>query len=104
MRSIKKNDKVIVKTGKDKGKEGEVLSVNPETGRVLVAGVNQVKKHTRPTQQSAGGVIEMEAPVDISNLQVVCPKCNKPTRIKMETLEDGERVRVCKKCGEMVVQ
>ena len=103
MFTIKKKDKVIVRTGKDKGKQGEVKKVYPESRRVLVEKVNLVKKHARPTQQSPGGVVEREAPVRISNLQLVCPKCSKPTRIKFDTLEDGEKVRVCKKCGEMVL-
>lgn len=103
MRTIRRKDTVIVKTGKDKGKKGEVLRVYPEKGRALVEGINKVKKHQRPTQQMQGGVIEKEASMDISNLQVICPKCDKPTRIKADTLEDGEKVRICKKCGEMVV-
>ncbi len=103
MRVIRKKDTVVVKTGKDKGKQGEVLRVYPKKGRALVAGINKVKKHQRPTQTSEGGVIEMEASIDMSNLQLVCPKCSNPTRIKIDTLEDGDKVRICKKCGEMVV-
>ena len=100
---IKKKDNVLVRTGKDKGKQGQVKTVFPERQRAIVEKVNLVKKHTRATQQSPGGVIEIEAPIRLSNLQLVCPKCDKPTRIKFDTLEDGEKVRICKKCGEMVL-
>jgi len=100
---IKKKDTVIAKTGKDKGKQGEVLKIVKKSNRAYVSKINLMKKHTRPTQQSPGGVIETEAPVHISNLQLVCPKCSQPTKVKFDRLEDGEKVRVCKKCGEMIV-
>ena len=100
---IKKKDTVLVKAGKDKGKQGEVLKVFAEKQRATVSKVNLVKKHTRSTQQTPGGVVEKEAAIHVSNLQVVCPKCSKPTRIKYDRLENKETVRVCKKCGEMIV-
>lgn len=103
MLHIKKKDKVIILTGKDKGKTGEVLRILPEKGRVIVSKVNFIKKHTRGTQTQPGGIHEKEAPLNISNVMLVCNKCNKPTRIKRETLADGQKVRMCKKCGEILV-
>ncbi len=103
MLKVKKKDTVIVKKGKDKGKQGEVMKIFANSNRVIVSKINIVKRHTRPTQQNPGGVVEKEASVHISNLQLVCPKCSQPTRIKFDRLEDGEKVRVCKKCGEMIV-
>lgn len=98
---IKKDDKVIVNAGKEKGKIGTVLRVDSEKGRVIVEKVNIVKKHARPSAKTAqGGIIEKEAPLDISNVMVVCNKCTEPTRIGTSLLEDGSKVRVCKKCGE----
>jgi len=98
---IKKNDKVIVLSGKEKGKIGAVLKVNTEKGRVIVEKVNMVKRHSKPTGKTAqGGIIEKEASIHISNLMVVCNKCADPTRIGMRRLEDGSKVRVCKKCNE----
>jgi len=103
MLSIKKKDKVVVKTGKDKGKTGEVLKVFPETSRVIVSKINFIKRHTRPTQTEPGGITEKESPIHISNVQLICPKCNQATRVKMDRLSDGKKIRVCRKCGEMVV-
>ena len=98
---IKKDDKVIVILGKDRGKIGTVLMVDSEKGRVIVEKVNIVKKHARPSAKTAqGGIIEKEAPLDISNVMVVCNKCAEPTRIANTVLEDGSKVRICKKCGE----
>jgi large subunit ribosomal protein L24 len=98
---IKKDDKVIVNAGKEKGKIGTVLRVDSEKGRVIVEKVNIVKKHARPSAKTAqGGIIEKEAPLDISNVMVVCNKCTEPTRIGNRLLEDGSKVRICKKCGE----
>ena len=100
---IKKDDKVIVIGGKEKGKIGGVLKVDSEKGRVVVEKVNMVKRHSKPSMQSGqGGIIEKEAPLDISNLMIVCNKCKEPTRIASRRLEDGSRVRVCKKCSEPV--
>jgi large subunit ribosomal protein L24 len=103
MLTIKKKDKVIVLTGKDKGKQGEVLKVFPEENRVIVAKINFVKRHTRATQTEPGGIREKEAPIAIANVMLVCPKCNQPSRPKFDVLSDGKKVRVCRKCGEMIV-
>jgi large subunit ribosomal protein L24 len=100
---IKKNDKVVVLAGKEKGKIGTVLRVDSEKGRVLVEKVNMVKRHTRPGgKQAQGGIIEKEAPLQISNVMIMCNKCAEPARIGKRVLEDGSRVRVCKKCGELL--
>jgi len=101
--TVKKKDKVIVKTGKDKGKTGEVLKVFPQTSRLIVSKINFIKRHTRPTQISPGGITEKESPVHISNVQLICPKCNRATRVKIDHLSDGKKIRVCRKCGEMIV-
>jgi large subunit ribosomal protein L24 len=99
--AIKKNDVVAVIAGKDKGKSGRVISVFPKKDRVLVEKVNFVKRHTRPRGQThKGGILERESPIHISNVMVLCGKCEKPTRIGKLQLQDGKRVRVCRKCGE----
>ena len=97
---IKKDDRVMVTTGRERGKIGRVLKVEPGKGRVLVEKVNMVKRHSRPNQQGQGGILEKEAPLNISNVMVVCPKCNEATRTGSKALEDGSRVRYCKKCSE----
>ena len=99
---IKKGDKVVVLTGRDKGKEGEVLQVLPSENRLVVQGVNVVKRHTRPTQTNAGGIVEKEAPLAISNVAHVDPKDGKPTRVGFKTLEDGKKVRFAKRSGEVI--
>ena len=100
---IRKKDKVKIITGNDKGREGVVLKVYPDTNRVIVEKVNMIKRHTRQSQQSPqGGIVEKEAPVSVTNVMLVCPKCSKPARTGTEVLEDGSRVRSCKKCGEML--
>jgi len=99
---IKTKDKVVVLTGKDKGKTGEVLKVFPAENRVVVQGVNVVKKHTRPSARSQGGIVEMEAPIDVSNVAHLDPKDNKPTRVGFKVLEDGRKVRVAKRSGEII--
>lgn len=99
---VKKGDKVVVITGKDKGKSGEVLEVIPSTNRVRVQGVNMVKRHTRPTQFAAGGIIEKEAPVHVSNVAHIDPKSNEPTRVGIRVLEDGRKVRFAKRSGEVI--
>jgi large subunit ribosomal protein L24 len=104
MLHLKKKDKVIVLSGKDKGKKGEVLKLVPEKNQVIVSKVNFVKKHSRPNPQSGGGgIIQQEAAFNISKVMLLCTKCNKPTRIKIDTLADGKKVRMCKKCGEILV-
>ncbi len=99
---LKKNDKVRVIAGKDKGKEGNVISFVPEKNRVIVEGVNIIKKHQKPTQMTKGGIIEKEASIHISNVMLVCPHCGKATRVGIKYLETGEKVRYCKKCGETI--
>ena len=99
---VRKNDTVIVISGKDKGKTGEVLKVIPKTGRVIVKGVNIVKKHQKPNKQNMqGGIVEMEAAINSSKVMLYCEKCKKATRISNKIMEDGSKVRVCKKCGEI---
>lgn len=98
---IKKGDTVVVIAGKDKGKKGKVLSVFPKKERLIVENINMATKHVRPTRQiQQGGIVHQEAPIHISNVMLLCKKCNKPTRIGMKMLDDGTKVRVCKKCGE----
>ena len=99
---IKKGDKVVVLTGRDKGKEGEVLKVLPTDDRAVVQGVNRVKRHQRPTQTSAGGIIEREAPIHMSNLAHLDPKDGKPTRVGTKVLNDGRKVRFAKRSGEQI--
>lgn len=97
--SVKKGDNVLVLSGKDKGKQGEVLEVVRETGRVLVAGVNIQAHHKKPrSKDDKGGILKTEGAIDISNVQVVCPTCKKATRVA-HSLVDGKSTRVCKKCG-----
>jgi large subunit ribosomal protein L24 len=103
MLNIKKKDKVVVLSGKDKGKQGEVLVLDPVKMTAVVAKINFVKKHKRATQQDPGGIHEKEAAVSISKLMLVCPKCSQPNRPKFDTLSDGKKVRVCRKCGEMII-
>lgn len=98
---IKKGDKVIVLTGKDKGKTGEVTKVLPKEDRVVVAGVNTVKRHQRPTQTSPGGIEEKDAPIHVSNVALADPKSDKPTRVGF-TVKDGKKVRVVKASGEVI--
>jgi large subunit ribosomal protein L24 len=100
---IKKKDKVYVLAGKDKGKTGDVLKCFFDTNRVIVSKINLVKRHTKPTKTDPGGIHEKEASIDISNVQLVCAKCGKRTRVKYETIAAGEKVRVCKKCGEIII-
>ncbi len=99
---IKSKDKVVVLTGKDKGKTGEVVKVLPKEERVVVSGVNIVKKHTRPSARSEGGIVEIEAPIHVSNVAHVDPKDGKPTRVGFKILEDGRKVRVAKRSGETI--
>jgi len=99
---IKKGDVVIVNAGNDKGKTGKVLSVNPEKERAVVEGINMVKKHTKPnSKQPQGGIIEQEASIHISNLNLIDPKTNKATRVALKVV-DGKKVRIAKKSGEEI--
>ena len=100
---IKKDDTVIVIAGKDKGRSGRVLKVLPKEDRVVVEGINLVKRHTAPNvTHPNGGVISKEAPLHASNVQLVCPECSAPTRIGHRVLEDGRKVRICRKCEGVV--
>ena len=99
---VKKGDTVIVVAGKDKGKRGEVLRSIPADWRVVVQGVNVVKRHTRPAAGQPGGIVEKEAPIHVSNVMLVDPKTDKPTRVGRKTLEDGRRVRYAKGSGEVI--
>ena len=98
--NVKKGDRVRALTGKDAGAEGVVLEAYPQKQRVKVEKVNVVKKHLRPTQANpSGGISEMEAPIHVSNVAVICPDCKKPTRINNRR-ENGKKIRVCNKCGK----
>ena len=101
---IRKNDNVVVTTGKDRGKRGRVLRVVPEKNRLVVEGVNMIKRHTKanPQRQVKGGLIEREAPLAASNVQLLCPECGKPTRLGRKILGDGRKVRICRKCEGVV--
>lgn len=102
--ALKKNDNVVVITGRDAGKRGRVLRVVADKGRVVVEGVNIIKRHTRPNPQRnvKGGIVEREAALHASNVQLVCPECGAKTRIGRRLLEDGRRVRYCVKCKGVV--
>jgi large subunit ribosomal protein L24 len=101
--TLKKNDKVMVISGKEKGKVGKILKVFPEKNRVIVEKVNYIKRHTRPGGKvSKGGIIEKEASLHGSNVMLICAKCTDPVRVGARLLDDGQRVRVCKKCGEIL--
>jgi len=97
------DDTVLVIQGKDKGKRGRVIESMPERDRLLVQGVNQVKRHLRRTSADRpGGIVERESPIHVSNVMLVCPKCDETTRVGKRRLDSGEKVRVCKKCGEII--
>ena len=98
---IKKGDQVIVITGRDKGKTGEVIKSMPKENKVIVQGINLVKRHTKPTQESAGGIISKEAPIHVSNVALIDPKDGKATRVGFK-VEDGKKVRVSKRSGEVI--
>jgi len=99
---IKKGDNVIVLAGRDKGRKGQVSAVLPSAGRAVVAGVNLVKRHTKATAQSEGGILSKEASIDLSNLAIADPKDGKPTRVGFKTLEDGRKVRFAKRSGDLI--
>ena len=100
---VHREDTVVVLAGKDRGKKGRVIRVLIKADKVLVEKVNMVKRHTRPNQElPQGGIVEKEAPIHVSNLQVICSKCGKPTRIAHKTLASGQKSRSCKKCGEIL--
>src|SRR3989338_4068089 len=100
---LKINDQVEVIAGKDKGRVGKVIKVNATDGKAIVEKINMIKRHTKPSQMNQqGGIIEKEAFLDASNLMVICPKCSKTSRVGKKILEDGSKVRICKKCTESV--
>ncbi len=101
---IKKGDTVMAIAGADRGRMGKVLAVFPKEQRAIVQGLRTVKKHVRPNPQRGiqGGIMQMEAPIHVSNLMIVCPECNEPTRIKKTFLQDGQKVRMCKRCDGVI--
>jgi large subunit ribosomal protein L24 len=100
---IKKDDTVLVITGKDKGKKGKVRFAYPGDNRIMVEGINMVKKHAKAKQQvKQAGIIEREAPISVASVMLLCAKCNKPARVGYKTLQDGRKARVCRACGEVV--
>jgi large subunit ribosomal protein L24 len=104
MPKIKKNDIVKILAGRDSGKTGKVLTVFPKKLKALVQGINMVKKHSRgkSSDQQQGGIIHKESSIDISNLMMICQKCSKATRVGFSKLSDGTKVRICKKCKEII--
>ena len=100
---IKKGDQVIVITGRDKGKTGEVIQAMPKDSKVLVRGINLVKRHTKPTQENAGGIVSKEQPIHVSNVALIDPKSGKATRVGIK-VENGQKVRVAKKSGEVITK
>ena len=101
---IKKNDEVFILRGKDRGKTGRVLIVLPKDQKVVVEGVQMIKRHTRPNPQRniKGGIVEKEAPIHVSNVAIVCKNCKQHTRLGNQILSDGRRARACKKCGNII--
>jgi len=100
---IKKNDTVLVITGREKGKKGRVISLYPSEDMLLIERTNIIKRHMKPSKKyTQGGIIEKEAPLHISNVMLICPKCGKPTRIGNTVLSDGKKARACKKCKEIM--
>jgi len=100
---VVKNDLVLVITGNEKGKKGKVLKTFPETQRIIVEGINLIKRHTKPSQKNVqGGIVEKEGTIHVSNVLVICPKCNTAGRVKHSILENGKSVRACRNCSEML--
>lgn len=100
---IKKNDNVLIIAGKDRGKKGPIIRVLPNINKVVVEGVNTLKRHTKPTpKQPHGGIIEFFAPIDISNVQLICPECSKKIRFSIKILKNNKKVRICKSCQASV--
>ena len=100
---LKANDQVEVIAGKDKGRVGKIIKVYRSKDKAIVEKINMIKRHTKPSAlNQQGGIIEKEAPIHVSNLMLVCPKCSKTVRIKRKNLEDGTKVRICKKCDETI--
>ena len=100
---IKKDDTVLIITGKDKGKKGKVRFAYPDDKRIMVEGINMVKKHAKAQKQvRQAGIIEREAPISVDSVMLMCSKCNKPTRVGYGILQDGRKARICRACGEVV--
>ncbi len=99
---LRQDDEVIVIAGRDKGARGKVIRTLPAKGRVVVGKVNMVKRHTRPTQQSSGGIVNKEAPLAVSNVQFYCSNCQSGVKLGSKLLDDGRKVRTCRKCGEVL--
>ena len=104
MPPIKKNDEVFILNGKDRGKTGRVLIVKPQDQKIVVEGVQMIKRHTRPNPQKniKGGIVEKEAPIHVSNVALVCKNCKRHTRLASKVLGDGRHARACKKCGSII--
>ena len=101
--NLKKGDSVLVISGEDKGKKGKIVSIFPKKLKAVVEGVNFLKKHIKPTEKTPqGGIVDQEGTINVTNLKLLCNKCNQPTTIKREKIKEGKRVRVCKKCGEII--
>lgn len=103
MLRLKKKDMVMVMVGKDKGKKGEIKEIRPGTDTVVVMGVNIMSKHKRTTKEKPGGIHKVEAPLHISNVQLVCPKCAEPVKTKVSIAPSGDKMRACRKCGEVIL-
>jgi large subunit ribosomal protein L24 len=101
--NIKKKDTVLILTGKDAGEMGEIRKILPEKSRVIVTGRNMITKHAKPSQGKPGGIQKQEGTIHISNVELVCPKCKKACRPKSGRLESGEKIRICRKCGETIL-
>lgn len=102
MKKIKRDDEVIVIAGKDNGKRGKVNRVAKD-GRLIISGINMIKRHTKPREMNQQGqIVEREAPIHVSNLQLICPECTQTGRVGRKLLDDGTKVRFCKKCGESI--
>jgi len=99
---VKKGDKVVVTTGRDRGMKGDIIAVYPKENKVLVSGVNLVKRHTKPSRDSEGGIISKEMPINISNISLIDPKSGEPTKVGFKILSDGKKVRFAKKSGEVI--
>lgn len=99
---IKQGDKVVILAGKDKGKTGEVITASPKEKRVRVSGVNMIKRHTKPSMSSSGGIVEKEASIDVSNVAIIDPKTSRPVRVGFKILDDGRKVRIAKGSGEVI--
>ena len=103
MNKIRKNDEVMVILGRDRGRRGKVLISMPRNNQLIVEGANMIKRHMRPTgRMRQAGIIEKEAPIHISDVMLVCKKCNQPTRVGFRVLDDGSKVRICKSCQEVI--